>query len=91
MVVEIREMMKEREAKGRALGRAEGLEQGLARGQGQGAAAVALSLMQKKFGTVPRTVRAQVEGASVSELTELATAIQDAESLDELLRNGGLH
>ena len=83
MAMEIQKLMDERKE--------EGLEQGRVEGLGQGAAAIALSLLQQKFGVVPQDARAQIEGASSSEIAELATAIRDAESLDDLLENGGLN
>ncbi len=63
-------------------GRAEGLERGEARGLERGKAEGLARLLERRFGTLPRTARDRIAAAGLDELNACLDRILDADSLD---------
>ena len=68
------------ERKGRVKGRAEGKVEGKVEGQ----ANILLRQLKKKFGNIPVEVEDKVRNLSVEKQQELAEAIFDLKSIDEI-------
>jgi predicted transposase YdaD len=62
----------------------EGFEEGLQKGKQQGAAALALRLLQKRFGQVSASTAVRVCSLSVEQLEELGPALFDIHRLEDL-------
>jgi len=62
----------------------EGFEEGLQKGKQQGAAALALQLLQKRFGQVSASTAVHICSLSVEQLEELGPAVFDFRQLEDL-------
>ena len=67
-------------------GRQEGLVQGRQEGLQQGEINIVLRLLDRRVGTVPAELAAQVEASSLEQLEALGEALLDFEGIDDLVR-----
>jgi hypothetical protein len=65
--------------------RAEGEARGRAKGRAEGEARLLVRLLTLKFGPLPGTVRAHIDGASPEQLEIWADRVLSATTLDEVL------
>ncbi len=70
--------------KGLQQGRQEGRQQG----RQEGEAALLQSLLARRFGALPDSVRIRLDGATVEQLESWAIKVLDAQSLDEIFDQG---
>ena len=73
---------------GRQEGRQEGRQQGRQEGRQEGEAALLQSLLARRFGALPDSVRIRLDGATVEQLESWAIKVLDARSLDEIFDQG---
>ena len=90
MVSTIQQMLHEGKTQALAQGLAQGEAAGEARGRLEGVADVLLRLIRRRFGHVPDWAEDEIRTASIERVNEWAEAIFEAESVDELLRNGSM-
>ena len=67
-------------------GKEEGLVQGRQEGLQQGEINIVLRLLDRRVGTVPAELAAQVEASSLEQLEALGEALLDFEGIDDLVR-----
>lgn len=78
-------LIREGEVKGQAVGRVEGRAVGRVEGRVEGEREMLLSVIRQRLGSVPGSVRAQIEVATGEELQRWLVRVLQSASVDELL------